>query len=147
MTTTTDDGKRVLELLAQGKITVDEADQLLRAMGAVGGADQTFASAEREVKGSAAPRWMRITIDKAAREGRPAKQVNIRVPMTFVRSGVRLGAMFPRMMNEAAFQRLREQGLDFDFSRIDLSQVESALRDAGEMTIESDKAHIRIAYE
>jgi hypothetical protein len=39
------------------------------------------------------------------------------------------------MMNDAAFQRMREQGVD------------AALRDAGEMTIDSDKAHIRIAYE
>ena len=29
-----DDTRRVLDLLAQGKITVDEADQLLRAMAA-----------------------------------------------------------------------------------------------------------------
>lgn len=38
-------------------------------------------------------------------------------------------------MNDAAFQRMREQGVDM------------ALPDAGEMTIDSDKAHIRIAYE
>ena len=147
MTTTTDDGKRILELLAEGKITVDEADQLLRALGAAPGTDQPAGSAGRDATRPAAKRWMRITIDKAARDGRPAKQVKIRVPMAFVRSGVRLGAMFPRMMNDAAFQRLREQGVDFDFSTIDVSQLEAALRDAGEMTIESDKAHIRIAYE
>jgi len=41
----------------------------------------------------------------------------------------------PAPMNDAAFHRIREQGLD------------AALRDAGEMTIDSDKAHIRIAYE
>jgi hypothetical protein len=147
MTTTTDDGKRILELLAEGKITVDEADQLLRALGATRGAGQPPAGAERDAKGPTAPRWVRITIDKAAREGRPAKQVKIRVPMTFLRSGVRLGAMFPRMMNDAAFQRMREQGVDFDFSKIDLAQLDAALRDTGEMTIDSDKAHIRIAYE
>jgi hypothetical protein len=53
----------------------------------------------------------------------------------------------PAPMNDAAFQRMREQGVDFDFSKIDLSQLDAALRDAGEMTIDSDKAHIRIAYE
>jgi hypothetical protein len=41
----------------------------------------------------------------------------------------------PAPVNDAAFQRMREQGLD------------AALRDAGKMTIDSDKAHIRIAYE
>lgn len=144
MTTTTDDRKRVLELLAQGKITVDEADQLLRVMAAGGGDHGPHGASEPK---NDQPRWVRITIDKVAREGRPAKQVNIRVPMTFVRGGVRLGAMFPRMVNDAAFQRLREQGLDFDFSKIDLTQLDSVLRDAGEMTIDSEQAHVRIAYE
>ncbi len=36
-----DERRRVLDLLAQGKITVDEADQLLRALGATPSQDGT----------------------------------------------------------------------------------------------------------
>ncbi|HEV3063527.1 MAG TPA: hypothetical protein VGY48_35125, partial [Vicinamibacterales bacterium] len=105
VTTETDNTRRILDLLAQGKITVDEADQLLRAVGGpeAGQARQRAQGSEgsqggQRPQGPQGPqgaqrpqgpqaqtrsdaRWMRVTIDKAARDGRPAKQVSIRVPM------------------------------------------------------------------
>lgn len=140
MTTMTDDTKRVLELLAQGKITVEEADQLLRAV------KETTVDppASRPV-----PRWMRISIDKAAIGDRPARNVSIRVPLSLARSGLRFGAMFPRLAGPKLQDELRKQGLDLDFSQIDLSQVETLLNDLGETTIEVDggKAQVRVRCE
>ena len=149
--TDTSDSRRILDLLAQGKITVDDADQLLRAIG-------TSASANGEpppgpTDGTSAPnraaKWMRITIDKTPKDGRPRRQVNIRVPMTLVRGGVKLGAMFPHMAREPLAKHLREQGIDVDLSKIDLSQIDSVLDNIGETTINVDdgKAQVKISCE
>jgi len=137
MTTMTDDTKRVLELLAQGKITVEEADQLLRAVKETPVDPPT----SRPV-----PRWMHISIDKTAIGDRPARNVSIRVPLSLARSGLRFGAMFPRLAGPKLQDELRKQGLDLDFSKIDLSQVETLLNDLGETTIDVDggKAQVRI---
>ena len=155
MTTTTTDSRRILELLAQGTITVDEADQLLRAVGgAASAAGATAASAgpSSPAGGEArrdASRWLRITVDKPAREGRAPKQVSIRVPMAVVRGGARLGAMFPRVAGDRVAQKLREQGIDI--AAIDFSQIEQLLENLGETTIDVDegkgKAHVRITCE
>lgn len=143
--TTTDgsDTKRVLELLAQGKITVDEADQLLRALG-----DGAPADGGSEAAG-AKPRWMRITIDRVAEGGRPARTVNIRVPLAVARSGVRFGAMFPFLFGPKLQEQFRRQGIDFDFSKIDPADIEAAARDLGETTIDVDngKKQIRVRCE
>jgi hypothetical protein len=92
---------------------------------------------------------MRVTIDKAARDGRPAKQVSIRVPMALVRGGVRLGAIFPYKGNDPISQHLRNHGVDVDWSKIDLSQLDSVLQNLDETTIDVDngRAQVRISYE
>src|SRR5262245_51918768 len=116
--THTSDSRRILDLVAQGKITVDEADQLLRAI------DSTSANAASGAPADAVPKsaakWLRITVDKAPHDGRPRKQVSIRVPMSLVRGGVKLGAMFPHVAREPLGKKLHEQGIDVDLSKIDL---------------------------
>jgi hypothetical protein len=147
MTNETENSRRILELLAQGKITVDEADQLLRAVTASDREGPSSARSERT--GTSSARWLRITVDKAARDGRPPKQVSVRVPMSLVRSGVRLGAIFPRLAADPVSKHLRDQGIDVDFSKIDLSQLDTMLGSLGETTIDVDegRAQVRIACE
>lgn len=124
----------MLELLSEGKITVDQADQLLRAVSAAAAAPSAAAEPPRDL-----PKWMRITIDKTGREGRPPKQVTIRVPMAVIRGGARLGAMFPRVAGERVTQKLREQGIDV--SAIDFSQIEQVVGALGDTTIDVDEGH------
>src|SRR5262245_39031569 len=149
VTAMNDEARRILELLAQGKITVDEADQLLRAIG------QPAASAEAASADAGAPRpsprWVKILIDKPGREGREPKQVAIKVPMSFVRGGVKFGSIFTRM--EPINRHLREQGIEVDFSKLDSAHLENVLTNLGETTIDIDEgkgrgtAHIRITCE
>lgn len=151
-TSTADDSRRILDLLAQGKLTVDEADQLLRTIGAQASgaaAGAAAAGAATTDNGASGPKWVCITIDKSARDGRPPKQVTIRVPMAVVRGGARLGAMFPRVAGDKVTQKLREQGIDL--AAIDFSQIENVIGSMGETTIDVDegkgKAQVRITCE
>jgi len=144
-----DHRRRILDLLAQGKINVDDADQLLRALGASSLEPET-GTAEPGSKQVA--RWIRVTVDKAARDGKPAKQVSIRVPMALVRGGVRLGTIFPgfaRKDGDTVSQHLRDHGVDVDWSKLDLSQLDAVLQNLDETTIDVDKgrAQVRISYE
>jgi len=135
----TSDTKRVLELLTQGKVTIDEAEQLLSAL----------KDTPRDAAPRTPPKWMRITIDKAEHEGRAARTVNIRVPLALARSGVRLGAMFPFIFGPKLKEEFQKQGVDFDPSKLDFSDIEAAARDLGETTIDVDngKAQIRVRCE
>ena len=142
-----DDTRRILDLLAQGKITVDEADQLLRAMAAPADAAPTAATASNEP--SATPRYVRITVHKTAKDDRRDKDVNIRVPIAVVKSGMRLGALIPGFPGDAVSARLRERGIDVDFSKLDTAAFEHVLKQLGDTNIEVDsgKAQVRISCE
>jgi hypothetical protein len=141
-----DDTRRVLDLLAQAKITVEEADQLLRAMAAP--AASAAASAPDEAARPAL-RWVRIAVHKQAKEGHKDKDVNIRVPISIVRSGMRLGALIPGLAGDQVAAKMRERGLDVDFSKLDAAAIDAILKDLGDTNIEIDsgKAHVRITCE
>jgi len=168
-----DETRRVLDLLAQGKITVDEADRLLAAIGAPpAGAEAAGATAAG--KGSAtaeapSPKYLRITVtknrnwsegdEKQARRtwmgpgdqaGRN-KEVSIRVPVALVRNGMRLGAMIPGLTGGDFHARLRERGVDIDLSKIDADTIDQLVSQFGEINIDvsgrGGSAQIRITCE
>src|SRR6267378_886917 len=141
-----DDTRRVLDLLAQGKVTVDEADQLLRAMAAP--APEAAAAGPDDAE-RPKPRWLRIAVHKQAKEGHKDKDVNIRVPIAIVKSGMRLGALIPGLAGDQVASRLREKGLDVDFSKLDAASIDTMLRALGDtnIEIESGRAQVRITCE
>ena len=148
-----DDTRRILDLLAQGKTTVDEADRLIKALGAAEAqAGDTAADGSERPK----PSWFRINIHKLADEHRQAKDVNIRVPVSVMRGGMRLGAIIATFAGEKAARRMRERGIDLDLSKIngDLSKLngpefEQFLKSLDEVNIDVDdgKSHVRITCE
>lgn len=150
MTTQTDDTRRILDMLSQGKITVDEADRLLKALGEDRPADTA-------ADGRARARWFRVNTHKPAKDDthRP-KDVNIRVPVAVVKGGMRLGAIIATFAGEKAAQRMKARGLDLDLSTIngDLSRMNGAefdafLRSLDDMNIDIDdgKSQVRITVE
>ena len=142
-----DDNRRVLELLSQGKISVDEADQLLRALKEQGSGAE--ASSKNEPSSTPArPRFMRIHVHKPGTDGGKDKDVNIRVPMAVIRGGMRLGTMIPGF-HASMNARFRERGLDVDLSKLDPAALESMLSEMGEINIDVEQSgeQVRITYE
>ena len=166
--------RRVLDLLAQGKITVDEADRLLAAIGpasngpaATGAAAATKGAATGEAP---SPKYLRITVtrtgswpgDDGEQAGRARmwpshvggrnREVTIRVPVALVRNGMRLGAMIPGLTGANLKARLRERGVDVDLSKIDTNTIDQLVGEFGEMNIDvvsgrGGKAQVRITCE
>ena len=150
-----DETRRVLDLLAQGKITVEEADRLIKAVSA----DRPAATATADTATDGRPpvRWIRINIHKPAKDQtHKPKDVNIRVPIAVVKGGMRLGAIIATFAGEKAAQRMKDRGLDLDLSTIngDLSRMNGAefetfLKSLDDMNIEVDdgKSQVRITCE
>ena len=152
--TQTDETRRVLDLLAQGKITVDEADRLLKALSA-DRPDET--APENDSASRPAARWIRINISKPANDANhKAKNVNIRVPIGIVKGGMRLGAIIGTFAGEKAARRMKAEGHDIDLAKIssDLSQMngpefDEFMKSLNDTNIEIDdgKATVRITAE
>ncbi len=94
--------KKVLEMLAKGTISVADAEKLLEKLGEPA---STEAKADgRSSSEPSKPRFMRIVIDKPGQD-----QVNIRMPLSFMRTGAGMLAVLPAKINE----KLTELGVDF----------------------------------
>ena len=141
-----DDVRRVLELLSQGRVTVDEADQLLRHLNDQRPRPELAGAVEP--RSADKPRFIRIQVHKPGKDGRDPKDVSIRVPMAVVRGGMRLGTMIPGLQDRAN-ARFRERGIDFDLSKLDPAAVESMLGEMGEINIDitGSGEQIRITAE
>jgi hypothetical protein len=125
--------KKVLEMLAAGKITADEAEKLLDKLAAnpgnQAGAGDTPATSSAQSTGK--PKYLRIVVDKPGRD-----QVNVRIPLVLAGTGSRLLAVMPARVTE----RLAEYGIDpAMFSAADYKNLES-LRD---VNIDVDKGNGR----
>jgi hypothetical protein len=132
-----EDTRKVLEMLADGKIGIQEAEQLLQAV-----ATPISRTEERKE-----PRYFRILVNKPARDGKKAENVNIKVPMTVVRGGLRLGALFPGMLGKKKIQL--DNGTELDLSKIHYTDLEAMIKDIGELTVDvdGDDAQVRIRCE
>ena len=129
--------RKVLEMLSNGKVSVQEAEQLLQAVSAPG------QSADDK---KAEPKYFRILVNKPAREGKKAEAVNIRVPMTVVRGGLRLGSLFPGMLAKKKVQLAN--GGELDLSKVTYTDLEAMIKDIGELSVDVDgDAQVRIRCE
>jgi hypothetical protein len=127
--------RKVLEMLSNGKISVQEAEQLLQAV-----------SAPQTDEKKAEAKYFRILVNKPARDGKKAENVNIKVPMTVVRGGLRLGAVFPGMLGKKKIQL--DNGTELDLSKIHYTDLEAMIKDIGELTVDVDgDAQVRIRCE
>jgi len=118
-----DERHRILTMLEEGKLTVREADRLLRALGETGGTDD------------GAPRgpgkFLRVVVREANQEGGGDK-VDIRVPFDLLRAGMKLESLIPDKVKGQVNAQLSEKGIDLDLSKIKGDKVEefiAALRD------------------
>ena len=115
--------KKVLEMLAAGKITAEEAERLLDKLACAPSSQsaEPQGSSASASQGPAKSKFLRIVVDAPGRE-----QVNMRVPLSFVGTGTRLLALMPRRVSE----RLAEFGIDADIlSAANCEQFDQALRD------------------
>jgi hypothetical protein len=129
--------RQVLEMLSAGKVSVQEAEQLLQAVAASSQTD------EKKVE----PRYFRILVNRPARDGKTAENVNIRVPMTVVRGGLRLGALVPSLLGKKKIQL--DNGTELDLTKVHYTDLEAMIRDIGELTVDVDDgdAQVRIRCE
>ena len=129
--------RRILEMLSTGKITTEEADRLLAALGSQPGGGSAAATSESAVKG--APKYLRVMVEEPhARNGKGPTQVNVRVPMQLLRAGVRLAGLIPAPALIQANEALHEQGVKLDLSQLKPENLEELVDQLTDLTVDVD---------
>lgn len=123
--------KRILKMLAEGKITADEAESLLSAI-----ENQEATPAPEAVKTTSTakePKYLRVLVE----DSKNAK-VNVRVPIQILRFGVKLASLIPEQAQSKINEKLRENGVQFDIASIKPQDISELIQHLAELTVDVD---------
>ena len=128
----TEHTRLVLEMLAAGKISTDEADRLINALRDGGATTPT----ERTEKPQ--PRYLRVMVDVDDERDGPTK-INVRVPLQLLRAGVRLASLIPAHAQKRVNEALREQGMDLDITKIKPENINELIDELRDLSVDIDQ--------
>ncbi len=135
--------KDILDMLAGGKITAEEAEQLIAALER----DQPPAAPSLDARPKGKAKYLRVVVD-AVEDGEPTR-VNVRVPLQLLRAGVQLAALIPPQALGRANAELNKSGVPLDLTELKPAQLEALVEHLDEMTVEVDApdAKVRVFCE
>ena len=131
-----DNRRQILDMLANGKLTAEEAERLIAALER-NGAGATAMSESDQIK------YLRVLVDTKDPIGGPTK-VNVRVPMQLLRAGVRLTGVIPASAREEVNNALRKEGIAFDINNITPQNLEELIEQLRELTVDVDNENTKV---
>ena len=134
-------GRDILQMLSEGKISSEEAERLLAALerdlpGPVGAGGDGGAKA--------APKYLRVVVDLAENNPDGPGRVNVRVPLQLLRAGVRLASLIPPRALDQASDELRKSGVPFDLNQLKPEDLEALVEHLHDMTVEVDQPDVKV---
>lgn len=126
--------KKILEMLAAGKISVAEAERLL----SLTQPDNPEGDPLKKL-----PKYLRVLI-KPRPEGAESgkyENVNIRVPMALLRAGIKLASIIPPAAYNDVDSALKGKGLQMDLRDIKPENVEELIAALSDMEVNIEDAN------
>jgi hypothetical protein len=133
-----EDRKRILDMLADGKITAAEADRLIDALGR-----STTLAAPNGSGGANAPKYFRVVVE-ANEPGEGQAKVNVRIPMQLLRAGVRLSALIPPRARDEVNAAMAREGIPFDINQLKPENLEELIEHLSDFSVDVDDSHSKV---
>lgn len=131
--------RQILEMLAAGKLTADEAERLLAALDS--GSAGEFSGSTKGSNGAAVKtraKYLRVLVeaDESMTGMKGNTTVNVRVPMQLLRAGVRLASLIPQQAHEQLDQALSKHGVPITLSQIKPENLEELIDHLEDLTVD-----------
>ncbi len=134
-----DSHKKILEMLSEGKISVEEATALLSKLQDPAIADDEISEVESAEVHKRTPKYLRVVVDSA-----DGDKVNVRVPLSLIKTGIKLTALVPGKVAD----KMSSHGFDLSqLSELDSDELIEALRDMQVDVDSADGDKVRIFSE
>ncbi len=134
--------RKILEMLQEGKIGVEEADKLLEAV-----SPQNAPAGDGLAPVLGQKKYLRVQVDPAP-GAESLDRVNVRVPMKLIRAGLKLAAFLPTDAQSQVNDALHEKGFDINLSKITPADLEELVTNLDDLTVDVEgKQKIRIYSE
>ncbi|MDQ0462579.1 hypothetical protein QO010_000327 [Caulobacter ginsengisoli] len=131
------DRRRILDMLADGRISAEEADRLIAALDRDAGPVTVLPAAKARAK------YLRVAVETTDHRGVPSN-VNVRVPMQVLRAGVRLAGVIPPQARDKVNAALRERGMDFDINQLKPENLDDLVDQLEELTVNVDQEATKV---
>ena len=127
--------RKVLDMLADRKITTDDAERLLAAL------DKEPPSAARSPdnrNASSRPKYLRVVVDELEDATHKPTKVNVRLPLQLLHAGIKLQSLLPAEARAELNLALRESGFNFDLSQIKAENVDEFIATFSDLAVDVD---------
>lgn len=134
-----EDRTRILGMLAEGKITAEEADVLLDSLGTRAEAAPSAAATSTSANwptgptGTTSPKFMYVKISGS-------DQVDVKVPLSLLRAGLKLTSLIPNQAMDQISESMGEHGMSLDFNNLKPEDIEELIANLGEMEVNIQSA-------
>jgi DUF4097 and DUF4098 domain-containing protein YvlB len=124
---------RILTMLAEGKLSTDDAEKLLQALdGKSKDANVSEGSRTIDVKG----KYLYVQVDP--KEGKSSERVSVKVPLALVKAGLNITKLIPADAQEKIQSSMHDSGIPFSLSDIDPQNFEEIMVALEQMSIDVD---------
>ena len=136
-----DERKQILDMLASGRVSVDEAERLLAALDPAPATNAARSRATAPAETHPRPKYLRVLVEAdesmtGLRGG--TTTVNVRVPMQLLRAGVRLAGLIPAQAHEQVDAAFSKHGIPVTLSQIKPENLEELIDHLADLTVDVD---------
>ncbi len=122
----TEERKRILDMVASGKISVEEAEQLLDAIRK----SEEGQTEEDKLDGKKNPKFMYVKVISKDKDN-----VDVKVPLKLLRSGIKLTSLIPPQAMDHINESMEKQGLSFDLSNLNPKDLDELIQSLAELEV------------
>lgn len=142
-----EDRKRILAMLAEGKITAEEAEMLLDSIASPteGAAAATAPSTSAEwptgPSATGTPKFLYVKVTGGK------DTVDVKVPLAVLRTGLKLTSLIPPQAMDQINESMGEHGMSLDFNNLKPDDIEELITSLREMEINvhsADGENVRV---
>lgn len=133
--------RHILQMLADDKITADEAERLIDALER----DRPESPPGPASRAKSRPRYLRVVMSS---EGNPGEdesgRINVRIPLQLLRAGVRLTSLVPPRALTRANAELDKAGVSIDLTRLEPRDIEEVVDQLDDLTVDVDDSDTKL---
>jgi SHOCT-like domain len=133
--------RQILQMLAEGKITADEAERLIDALER----EQPESPPGAAPGPKPRPKYLRVVVNSEDDSGGDGPtRVNIRIPLQLLRAGVRLTSLIPPQALTKVNAQLNKSGVPIDLTQLKPQHIEELIEQLDDLTVDVDDPDAKV---
>ena len=126
--------RKILDMLTNGKINVDDAEKLLSAISR-SEYDHEEAPYSQQKSGKTKFKYLRVVVEPNNDSEEKGERVNIRVPLKLIRSGLKWASFIPKETKTKVTEALLDKGIEIDLSNMTSDDLEELIENFDDLTV------------